>query len=120
MEWGIAALLVAGAGFVLVAALGVLRLPDLYMRMHASTKPATLGTSLLAAALALHAADPGIAARALLVVLFFLLTAPVAAHRLGRAAHRSGVPLWRGSVADALADGSPDAARRTPGREPPR
>jgi len=105
-------LLVAGAGLVLVASLGLLRLPDLYTRMHASTKPATLGVSLGVAALALDSAALGIAVRACLIVLFFLLTAPVAAHRLGRAAYRAGVPLWSGSVRDDLAEA--DA-----GHEPP-
>jgi len=113
----VAGVLLVGAGFVLVAAVGVVRLPDVFTRMHASTKPATLGTSLLVTALALHAADPGITARALLVALFFLLTAPVAAQRLGRAAHRSGVPLWEGTVSDALARSE---TRRTPGRGRPR
>jgi multicomponent Na+:H+ antiporter subunit G len=115
-----AALLVLGAALVLVAAVGVLRLPDLFTRMHASTKPATLGASLAVAALALHFESLGIGIRALLVVFFFLLTAPVASHRLGRSAYRSGTPLWSGTVHDDLAAadaaeaaaaeaGSPDA-----------
>ena len=98
-----AILLVAGAALVLIACLGLLRLPDLYTRMHASTKPATLGVSLAVAALAIHAEDLGIAVRALLIVLFFVLTAPVAAHRLGRAAYRAGVPRWSGTERDDLA-----------------
>jgi multicomponent Na+:H+ antiporter subunit G len=96
----VAALLVLGAGLVAVAALGLLRLPDLYTRMHASTKPATLGVSLVVGALALHFGELGTGVRAGLVVLFFLATAPVAAHRLGQAARRSGEPLWEGSVHD--------------------
>lgn len=99
-----ALLLVSGASLVAVGGLGLLRLPDLYTRMHASTKPATLGVSLAVAALAVHFGDLGTAARALLVVLFFLLTAPVAAHRIGRAAYHSGVPLGEASVHDALAE----------------
>ena len=114
-------LVVVGASLVLVASLGLVRLPDLYTRMHASTKPATLGVSLVVAALALHAGDLGIAVRALLIVLFFLLTAPVAAHRLAHAAYRAGVPRWHGTVRDDLADlssgDSPELQRRWP---PPR
>ncbi len=109
-----ALLLLSGAGFVLVAAVGLLRLPDLFMRMHASTKPATLGVSCMVLALALHAAELGIAVRALLVVLFFLLTAPVAAHRLGRAAHLRGAPMWAGTRRDDLR-----AYDRARGVEPP-
>lgn len=98
----VSALVVLGAALVLVASLGLLRLPDLYTRMHASTKPATLGVSLVVAALALHSGELGIAVRALLIVVFFLVTAPVAAHRLGHAAYRAGVPRWSGTVRDDL------------------
>lgn len=110
-----------GAALVLVACLGVLRLPDLYTRMHASTKPATLGVSLIVAALAIHAGELGIAARGLLIVLFFLLTAPVAAHRLAHAAYQAGVPRWPGTVRDDLKDARRpetdrrDGASRSPG-----
>ena len=95
-------LVVLGEGMVLLAAVGLVRLPDLYTRMHASTKPATLGTSLVVAALAIHAGELGIGARALLVVLFFLLTAPVAAQRLAHAAYLAGVRRWPGTVRDDL------------------
>ncbi len=95
-------LLILGAALVLAASLGILRLPDLYTRMHASTKPATLGVSLMVAALAIQSGELGIAVRSFLIVLFFLLTAPVAAHLLGRAAYRAGVPLWSGTVRDDL------------------
>jgi multicomponent Na+:H+ antiporter subunit G len=112
-------LVVLGAGMVLLASLGLVRLPDLYTRMHASTKPATLGTSLVVAALAIHAGELGIGARALLIVLFFLLTAPVAAHRLAHAAYRAGVRRWPGTVRDDLeaaaapeAEGDGDAGGR--------
>jgi len=112
-------LLVLGASLVLVAAVGLVRLPDLYTRMHASTKPGTLGVSLMVSALALHSGDLGVAARSALVVLFFLLTAPVAAHRLGRAAWRAGVPRWEGTVHDDLGD-PPERVRPASGdREPP-
>lgn len=96
-------LLLAGATLVLIAGFGLIRLPDLYTRMHASTKPATLGVTLLVAALALDAGTLGIAVRGVLIVLFYLLTAPVAAHRLGRAAYWAGVPRWSGTVRDDLA-----------------
>lgn len=103
-------LIVLGSALVLVACVGVLRLPDLYTRMHASTKPATLGVSLVVAGLAVHTAELGIAVRAGLIVLFLLLTAPVAAHRLGSAAYRAGVPRWSGTVRDDLADARPPDA----------
>ena len=103
-------LVVLGSGLVLLASLGLVRLPDLYTRMHASTKPATLGVSLVVAALALQTGELGIGVRALLIVLFFLLTAPVAAHRLARAAYEAGVPRWEGTVRDELREAREAAA----------
>lgn len=100
----VSGLVILGAALVLLAALGLVRLPDLYTRMHASTKPGTLGVSLVVLALAIHAGELGIGIRALLIVLFFLLTAPVAAHRLAHAAYRAGVPRWQGTVRDDLAE----------------
>ncbi len=116
-------LVVVGAAFVALAALGLVRLPDLYTRMHASTKPATLGVSLLVGALALHSGELGIVVRALLIVLFLLLTTPVAAQRLGEAAYRAGVPLASASVRDDLAarsEAREARAPQTPARGPRR
>lgn len=93
-------LLLSGAFFVLVAALGLVRMPDVYIRMHAATKAGTLGATLVLAATALHGADFGVTARAVAAIVFLFITAPVAAHLIGRAAYLGGVPLWSGSVAD--------------------
>ncbi|HVR29058.1 MAG TPA: monovalent cation/H(+) antiporter subunit G [Thermoanaerobaculia bacterium] len=97
-----AILLVVGAVFMLLAAVGVIRFPDLFTRMHAATKVSTLGASSMLLAVAVHFGSLGVAVQALLVVLFFFLTAPVAAHMIGRAAYFVGVPLWQGSVRDDL------------------
>lgn len=78
-------LVLGGAGFTLVAAIGILRLPDLLTRMHASTKAGTLGAMLVLAALALHFGQTAITAKAVAAVLFLMLTAPIAAHMIGRA-----------------------------------
>ncbi len=95
-------LVVAGGFFAFAAALGVLRLPDVLIRMHASTKAGTLGCGLILLAAATHFGETAIVARALAAILFLLLTAPVAAHMIGRAAYRTGVPLWKGTVIDEL------------------
>lgn len=87
-------LLLAGAFFVLVASLGLLRLPDVLMRMHATTKAGTLGAGLVLVAAAVISADLAVAVKATVVFLFLLLTAPVAAHVLGRAAYYDRVELW--------------------------
>lgn len=95
-----AVLLVTGAGFAFIAGLGVWRLPDVMMRMHASTKAGTLGVGLILLALAVHAGELGVVSRALAAIVFLLLTAPVAAHMIGRAAYRTGEPLWERTVTD--------------------
>jgi multicomponent Na+:H+ antiporter subunit G len=109
----VAVLMVAGAGFVLVAALGVLRLPDLPMRMHAATKAGALGAGLLLLAVAAGAPGAGVAVRALAALAFLALTAPVASHAIGRAAYRAGeMPLWEGTVTDELRDAAPPSPPR--------
>jgi multicomponent Na+:H+ antiporter subunit G len=95
-------LLLTGCGFLLLAAAGIVRMPDLFTRMQTATKGATLGISCVLVAVALSMGDFGLAIRALLTVVFFFLTAPVAAHMIGRAAYFIGVPLWEGSIADEL------------------
>ena len=91
-------LVLIGSAFVLTAAVGLIRLPDLYTRMHAASKAGTLGSCVMLIALAVFADDWPVALRALGGVAFFLLTAPVSTHLLAKAAHASGLQLWRGSV----------------------
>jgi multicomponent Na+:H+ antiporter subunit G len=95
-------LIIAGAFFMLVSALGVLRLPDLFMRMHAATKAGTLGAALVLFAAALLSGQLSVSIKAVVVFLFLLLTAPVAAHVLGRAAYYGGVELWDRTMLDEL------------------
>lgn len=80
--------IVAGGGFALIAGLGVLKLPDVLNRMHASTKAGTLGSSLALVAAAVHFSDTSVTTRVIVTILFLLLTAPLAAHMIGRAAFR--------------------------------
>lgn len=92
----------AGTFFVFVAAFGVVRMPDLMMRMHAATKAGVMGCGLLVIALMIRFPETGIWARAIALVVFAILTSPVAAHMIGRAAHLSGVKLWEGTVVDEM------------------
>jgi multicomponent Na+:H+ antiporter subunit G len=107
-------LLVVGSLFMLLAGLGVLRLPDLFMRLQATTKASTLGVGCMLLGLAVHFQDLGVTTRAVLVMAFFFLTAPVGAHMIARAGYAMGVPLWEGTLTDELRD-----ARRTAGPLPP-
>ena len=96
--------LLLGSLLMFLAAVGVLRLPDLPTRMHASTKAGSLGAALTIIAVAVFMPEIPVIARAAATVVFLLLTAPVAAHVIGRAGYFVGVPLWEGTVKDALAE----------------
>jgi multicomponent Na+:H+ antiporter subunit G len=102
IEWLTAFALLAGSVFMLIAALGVLRMPDLLTRMHATTKAGVLGAGLTMAAVALHFGTEPVIAKAVAVIAFLILTAPVAAHAIGRAGYFVGVPLWENTLTDEL------------------
>lgn len=89
-----AAALVVGAFLALVAAIGVLRFPDLLTRMHAATKPQVLGLLLIVVGLGLRLRSPVDIGMLVLVAVFQLTTAPVSAHMLGRTAFRK-TPIRR-------------------------
>jgi len=91
-----------GAIFVLLAAVGLIRMPDTYLRISVTTKAATLGIGLLLVAAAVFFKDLSITTKVLAIILFILLTAPVSAHLIGRASYFSGVKLWKDSVLDDL------------------
>jgi multicomponent Na+:H+ antiporter subunit G len=115
-----AAFMLIGAAFMLIAALGVVRFPDLFMRLHANTKSATLGVGCLMVAAALQFESPAITTRALAVIVFLFLTAPVGAHVLGRAAYISRIPLWDGTLSDDLRGHYDASTHALAGPEAPR
>jgi multicomponent Na+:H+ antiporter subunit G len=84
------ALVLTGSLFALLAAIGILRLPDLYTRMHAASKAGAVSAGFILAAVALLSADMPIILRALVGFIFLLLTTPVSAHLLAQASWRSG------------------------------
>lgn len=89
---GIALVLTAiGVFFIVLSAIGILRLPDLYTRVHAVGKAGTLGVIGVLLAVGAHFADLLISVRMIALIAFFLITAPVAAHMLDRAAYLIGV-----------------------------
>ena len=103
MLFGISvALVVVGAAFVVIASLGVVRMPDLFTRMSATSKAATLGVGLMLSATAVHFNDIAVTSRVVATIVFLLLTSPVAAHVIARAAYSTGTPLWSGTVVDEL------------------
>lgn len=94
--------IILGSLFILISALGILRMPDLYTRMSATTKASTLGVGLILLGTALFYQDVGISVRSITIIIFLFLTAPVAAHIIGRAAYFDNVPLWDKTKVDEL------------------
>lgn len=92
-----------GVGLILIAAVGVLRLPDALTRMNAATKAAGLGVAGVFAGVALLNPSANAVVKMLLAIAIHFATAPVAGHVIGRAAYRAGIPLWDETVVDELA-----------------
>lgn len=101
-------LLVAGAAWSVLAAIGVNRFGDVYARMHAATKTTTLGVLLVLIGAAIEL-EPMQAAKLLLAGLLLLLTAPIGAHLIGRSVHRNvgSAPMHIDSV-DEFRDAEED------------
>jgi multicomponent Na+:H+ antiporter subunit G len=107
--------LLGGVFLAVVAGVGLLRFPDLFSRMHAATKPATLGLLLVVIGGVMLMSDRSHDAKLLLVAAFQFLTAPVAAHMIGRAAYRAGTGALEDLVVDELRGGDyPDRVEPDP------
>ncbi|MEL6760024.1 MAG: monovalent cation/H(+) antiporter subunit G [Myxococcota bacterium] len=118
-EWIGSLFLLTGAAFSLIASIGLVRLPDLYVRMHAATKAGTLGAGLILAAAAAVSHQLDVITRVTAGIVFLVVTAPIAAHLLGRAGYITGVPLWSETCLDEL-DGQYDEAGKLKGVPRPR
>ncbi len=88
-------LLLVGALFGLIAAIGIVRMPDIYCRMHAATKAGAFGVSLILLALCVALPTLRVCIQSILIIAFFYLTAPVAAHLIGRIGIVRKLPLWK-------------------------
>ena len=100
MEWLSGGLLIAGSTLAVLASIGVVRMPDVFTRMQASTKASTLGLGCLLAAVAVRNPEFAFVIRAVSIAAFMLLTTAVGAHVIARAAALTGAPLWEGSLVD--------------------
>jgi len=89
--------LIIGLAFDLLGCIGLVRLPDVYNRLQASTKCVTLGTCFILFGAFLLC---GFLWKAVLAIIFIVLSSPTGAHAIAHAAHRSGIKLWRKSVVD--------------------
>jgi len=90
MQYLAAVAVLLGAVFGLLAAIGIVRLPDLYTRLHAASKAGAVGSGLILIAVALISTDGSVLLRAILGIIFLLLSTPIAAHLLARAAYKAG------------------------------
>jgi multicomponent Na+:H+ antiporter subunit G len=97
-----AILVLVGAILMFLAGLGITRMPDLFLRMSATTKVATLGLGTIMLAVVIYFDDLVATSHAVATILFVFLSAPVAAHIIGRAAYFTKVPLWEGTITDQL------------------
>ncbi len=93
-------LLALGTFFSLMGALGLVRFPDLYARLSATSKAATLGAGSFLLAVAVHFGGAAVIGISLATIAFLFLTMPVAAHVIARAAYEKNVPLWEGTLCD--------------------
>ena len=98
------AFMVIGVFFDLLGCLGLVRLPDVYNRLQASTKCVTMGTCSILLGTFLIVGPSAAGMKSLLCIVFLVLTSPVAAHAIARGAHRAGVRLWDESVVDRYAE----------------
>lgn len=87
-------LILSGVIFMLISTIGLLKFPDFYIRMSAITKGATLGVGLILLGLGIYFNKPDIMLKVLAIIMFTFITAPVAAHVIGRTAVRSQIPFW--------------------------
>lgn len=89
-----AVLIGTGAGLLLLAGIGLVRMPDLFMRMQAGAKASSLGLGLLMTGTAVHFHALAVIGRATGIVVFVFLTVPIAGHLVARSAYHVGIPLW--------------------------
>ena len=113
-DWLSAGLLIVGATLALLASIGVLRMPDVFTRMQASTKASTLGLGCLLVSLAVRNPQVSFVIRAASIAAFMLLTSAVAAHVIARAAALGGAPLWKGTRVDERPSGDRHANHADP------
>lgn len=102
----VSVLILAGSAFGLIAAIGVVRMPDIYCRMHAATKAGAFGVTLMLLALALWHPSVRIVVQCALIIGFFYLTAPLAAQVLGRVAGMRNLAMWRRDEAGKELEGA--------------
>lgn len=96
--------LLAGLAFMLIGALGVVRLPDAYNRIHAASICVTLGLSAMLVAACFHIGAPPIIMKSIITLVFIFVATPIGSHMLAKAAHDTNLPQWDQTLSDELAE----------------
>ncbi|WP_177765987.1 monovalent cation/H(+) antiporter subunit G [Flavobacterium sp. I3-2] len=97
-----------GALFILVASVGIYKMPDFYSRLSVTIKAATLGVGAILIAAALYFAEFSVTTKTISIIFFLFLTAPVAGYLIGKVAYVNGTKLWKHSIIDEMKD-DPDS-----------
>jgi len=97
-----------GAIFILIASFGIYKMPDFYARLSVTIKAATLGIGCILIAATLYFADFSVTTKAFAIILFLILTSPVAGFLIGKVAYVTGTKLWKHSIIDEMKD-DPDS-----------
>ncbi len=95
-----AVLVYIGVAFMVIASVGLLRMPDFYIRMSAITKAASLGLGFIVLGVGIYFHTPNILIKSVAIIFFVFLTSPVSAHVIARAAFRDKVPFWKKTILD--------------------
>lgn len=91
-----------GALAIFFASLGILRMPDFYLRLSVTVKAATMGVGLLLLCAAILFPDVSVTTKTFAIIFFLFITSPIAAHMIARAAYFTGTPLWKDTLVDQL------------------
>ncbi len=101
-EWIAGILLVLGAFFMLIASIGMVKLPDLYMRIHAATKAPSLGIFLMMVGIIVYFLNWWTSIEGVVVILFVFITAPIGSHMISKVAHKMGVEKYKATITDEM------------------
>ena len=100
IDWIVFLFLIAGALFILISSIGILRLPDLFMRMHATTKTNSIGIALILIVTMMAFPQVTNVLKGLMIIIFIYLTSPLGAHMIGKAGLIANVKKWKGNIRD--------------------
>ena len=87
-----------GVIFMIISAIGIIRLPDFYIRMSAITKAATLGIGFIVTGIGIYFNELVIVTKVVAIISFMILSSPVAAHVISRAASQHHIPFWKRTI----------------------